>query len=103
LADNYVTLYEKKTGKSILAYPCSLQEFMDSGNYTQDPPGDKKTIPQNFVESKRPTAGREGDRLAALNEFKATVDKEPEAAETTPEPEKKDEGPPRKAPRRRAS
>ncbi len=100
----YATVYEVKSGKAIRCYPATVQEFLASGDYTLEAPAGAKA-PEAEVRSKRPSAGREAERLAALHNMEQTLSAPTESpiAEPVEAVEEVTEAPTRKAPRRRAS
>ena len=61
----YVTVYDKRTKMGHLVYRASLQSFLKSGNYTTEKP-DGAIASATLKQSQLPTAGREANRLPAL-------------------------------------
>lgn len=59
MALHQVTLYHNKTGEAVYTYPASVQEWLQTGEYTLTRPSNAKD-PE--VVGKLPSAGREANR-----------------------------------------
>jgi len=57
----YVTIYNKETGEGLKIYRATLSDFLDSGVYQVEKPGNYKPSAQ-IATSELPTAGREANR-----------------------------------------
>lgn len=95
-----VTIYRKDSGEARLIYRATLTDFLDTGEWTVEKPGNAKPAPE-LKKSLLPTAGREANRPAS-SEVKADLElqavaREEEKEAPAPKPDTK------RAPRRRSS
>lgn len=99
----YVVVYNKETGEGTKIYRATLSEFLATGNYTTQAPGNAHPSPA-LAKDGLPSAGREATRDVPAEAFAGVEVPAPAAKEEQEEakPEAK-KAPAKPAPRRRAA